>query len=1175
MKEKIERFSKGDFEYVNPSICLSESELTLTAEEKKITEGSFTISNDANQQMKGYVYSSDNHMKLVNSAFNDALNEIKYYFDAALLNAGECIKGCFHIISDCGEYALYYNIKIEHGYIQTPAGKIMDLDQFTNLARMDWAEAKRVFRTEEFEQIFLNKEESIIYRNLLKSVSTSQALEEFLITTNKKTAILLEIDKSSLEYRVGSENIADRLVITKNNWGYAEIRVSTDAAFIQLDQKYLWADRFIGNTHQVLFSIDAKQLKRGNNYGHIYIKTPLQTLTVNILCNKNGHKAIRSKLQNKAYIGLVENYLNLRQNRIELKEYLEKTQTVLKCLPGPETGHDRELVKLHLAILTGRSDLAEGLLNKLSEEAPALKQKSVIEYCVFLYLNALFSKKEETITEAAVIIRRFYDKGYNDWRMLWLLLFTDKSYEGNRASILRDIKEQFEDGCRSPILYYEAICCFNEEPALLRELSSFEIQTINYGSKNGTLNPLVVRQFTYLANKKKTFHPVIFHSLERLYKKYNSEDILSAICSMLIKGLKRSEKYYEWFRLAVLSQVKITELYEYYMYSISENYQASIAQSVMLYFIYNSNLSDRKTALLYANIVKNKADNEYIFRSYCRRMEVFTLKMLERHHISDNLAVLYKEFIGRNLPDTELSGHLPYVIFRNEITCANPNMVSVTILHKELEAEETVQLVDGKAQVDIYSDNYEIFFIDGFGNRYIRSVSYELKPYLSPEDYVEHCLDSSSNPMLILFMYNRYQKEQERSESAVILIKRVLELEGLTQSYKTECLRILTRNCYDNNNDEQLVSYLNRIDMSYISGDERVRYIDLMINCSYYDKALKAIEEFGHEGLSLNALIKLCSGWLHTFGADDKKSTLISVCYYVFTQNKYDEAILKYLVRFYRGSITAMLALWRAAKGFEVDAYKLEERLLIQMLFCENHLEDGFTVFCEYYRSISSNRLPVRAFLTYHAYRYLVHDDNIAAGMFSIMRRELFYEENEICLLAWLKKNASEDEISHNDLNFAEYSIERLVRKGIVLPFFLEYRDRLTLPDRLTGRYYITFISKPGNQVFVHYCLQGLDEEYVTEHMPDIFMGIHMKELVLFYHDEVRYYITEESPEGVFTSAEYSIRYVCNVTDEATKYNQINKMLIASEKKDDTALLGMMETYVKTEYMIGTCFRQI
>jgi hypothetical protein len=383
-----------------------------------------------------------------------------------------------------------------------------------------------------------------------------------------------------------------------------------------------------------------------------------------------------------------------------------------------------------------------------------------------------------------------------------------------------------------------------------------------------------------------------------------------------------------------------------------------------------------------------------------------------------------------------------------------------------------------------------------------------------------------------------------------------------------------TKNYYDYDNDEQLVSYLNRIDMSFISGDERIRYIELMIDRSYYDKALKAIEVFGHEGITLNKLIKLCSGWLHTYGPDAKQSTLISLCYYVFNQKKYDDAILKFLVRFYRGSTTAMLSLWKTAKGFEVDTYKLEERLLVQILFCENHTEDGFTVFCEYYKSISS-RLTVRAFLTYHAYRYLVHDDNIAAGIFPIMRRELFYEENELCLLAWLKKNAYENELSLNDLNFAEYNIERLVRKGIILPFFLEYRDRLTLPDRLIGKYYITFVSKPGNQVYIHYCLQDFDNKYVTERMPDIFMGIHMKELVLFYHDEVRYYITEESPEGVFTSAVYNIRYVCNVTEEATKYNQINKMLIASETKDDTALLSMMEAYVKTEYMIGACFRQI
>mgnify|MGYP001264987024 FL=1 len=1173
MKEKIERFAKGNFEYDNPSICLSEYELNITAEAGKITEGSFFVRNSTNKRMKGSVYSSDNHMKLVNPIFNDAENEIKYIFDASYLEAGTNVSGCFTIISDCGECTLNYNIAVEQGAIQLPGGKMSELDQFASLARMDWVEAKRIFRSQDFERIFLNEEQAYIYRHLIKSVSTSQALEEFLVSIQKKNPIYLEIEKSNLEYNAGKEDIVDKLVLTKNEWGYAEIRVSCDAPFIQLDQKYLWSDRFIGNSHQIIFTIDVGQLKKGNNHGHIYIKTPLQTLTVNVSCNNNTGMEPKYRLHKRAKAELVANYLNFRLSRTELKDYLDKAQAVLKYLPEPGDGYIKELTRLHLAILAGKSDLAKAVIAQLSEEEAEMKKGTVLDYCAYLYLNALYRKTADAIDEATRTIRSYYLKGYNDWRMLWLLLYIDKRYENNRALVLEEIKEQYMDGCRSPIMYYEAICCYNEEPSLLRELSGFEIQALNYGTKNDMLSLELVSQFTYLAGRKKTFNSVIYRCLERLYDKYGTEDILFAICSLLIKGMKRSEKYFKWFRLGVRSQLKITGLYEYYMYSIREDYQEAIDQQVMLYYIYNSSLNEHKAALLYSNIIKSKRDNEHIYRSYCRRMEVFARKMLEKHLINDHLAVLYNEFAGRIIHEDAIAEHLSHVIFRNELCCANPNMVSATILYKELDAEETVQLVNGRAQLNIFSDNFEIFFADSFGNRYIQSMSYELRPYLKPEEYADQCIKKSHHPMLLLYMYGRYQERQIPDTDAIDLIEKVLEIETLAPGLKAQCLITLIKHYDEADNEERLISCLDRLDMGSLSADERIRLISLMIERAYYDRALRAVEIFGYDGLALNLLIKLCSGWLHTYGTDEKNPFLLSLCYFIFAKSKYDDIILSYLVKFYRGSTGSMLKLLQAAKDFELDSHRLSQRLLAQMLFCENHIEDSFAVFCDYYRDVS-NRLLVRAYLTYHAYRYLVHNHEIADEIFPLMRRELSYEENEVCLLAWLKKNAANQELSETDLRFAEINIERLVRKGIIMPFFLEYKDRLSLPDTVFGKHYITYVTKPGNQVYIHYDM-GYGSEYVTERMPDIFMGIHMKELVLFYNDEVRYYISEETPEGIKKGEECSFRYVCDVTDEPTKYNQINKMLIALEKKQNSELLAMMENYLKTEYMIGACFRQI
>ena len=143
-------------------------------------------------------------------------------------------------------------------------------------------------------------------------------------------------------------------------------------------------------------------------------------------------------------------------------------------------------------------------------------------------------------------------------------------------------------------MYYEAIFTYIEEPYLLRELGNFELQVLNFGIKNQIVSRELMNQYTYLAGKRKTFHPLIYKGLVNLYRESKSNAVLSAICSMLIKGFKRKKKYFYWFDLGVKEQLRITELYEYYIYTADDGLTEPLAEPALLYFIYNSSLNDQK-----------------------------------------------------------------------------------------------------------------------------------------------------------------------------------------------------------------------------------------------------------------------------------------------------------------------------------------------------------------------------------------------------------------------------------------------------------------------------------------------------------------------------------------------------------------------------------------------------
>ena len=1178
MKDKIERFSNGDFEYEQPFICLSDEEIRLSVETGKVAEGSFTLSNSSGRVMSGRLYSSNRLMNIVNTEFEGTEITVNYQFDAAFLKEGELINGVISIISDCGEAVLPYSVQTESNYCSSSLGRIKDLFQFANLASDDWSEAKKVFRSDEFGRILLSGDVrySNLYRNLLKGASTSQALEEFLIAINKKSIIKLSTNKTKVEYNAGSELIKDKLVLTKNSWGYSEIRISTDASFIQLEHKFLWADRFVSNTHHITYSINPNYLQKGNHYGHIYIKTIHQTITVDILCRKQNEtgKVSETRALQKVYNNLVHNYLEFRLNKTSMTEYLDRTEALMKQLPGSQENRHKELMKLYLSIVSGKTKPATELLEELSSEMSILKKKAVFEYCAYLYLKALYYRDTDTINNTVAMIRTCYHE-HKDWRILWFLLYLDNQYEDNKSTKLSVMKEQILAGCYSPILYYEAAGIFNEEPCLLRELTKFEIQVFHFGIKKNMISMEAAEQFIYLANKKKNFDPVIYHALCKLYGVSKNKEILSAICCLLIKGAKKSEKYFDWYRLGVEAQLRITELYEYYMYSIHCTRQGPLAQPVLLYFIYNSNLSDRKLAYLYSNVIRYKSKHESIYRSYLKRMELFAVKMLESHHINRDLAILYLEFKHNIKSNPELAKHLPYVIYRNEIVCDYPDIVSVIVVHKEQKKEICTELDRGEAQVDIYTKHANIILFDSRGNRYVNSVEYKLTPYLNSEDFENACIEDSSHPMLLLHLFDRYQAYRIMNDKAMELRRRVLLIEELSEEDKNACKEALIDYYYENNNDELLEEYLNQLNLSLVRYEDRVKYMEYIIIRGFYRKALEAFKTYGFEKIAVNRLLKLCSVRFVSNQELGEQEVVRNLCYYIFSHNKYDEAILTYLVKNYNGSTEDMLQIWNSAKEFELDLHNLEERILTQMLFTESHMTESFRIFRNYYKNVT-NHFLVRAYLTYHAYQYVIHNVMIAAELFPIMKRELHYEENVICLTAWLKYNAFNNEINDNDLNFAEYNISRMVRKGIVLPFFTQYKNRIMLPGRIMEQCYITYHSDPGKQVYLHYRSQQQDErDYITERMPNIFYGIHVKEFMLFYHETIQYYITEESEENVKTTEIRCLKNTCEPQEDGSNYQQINQMLKAMEQQEGDTLFTMMEDYLKKEHLVGECFRQI
>ncbi len=1186
MKEKIEALSQGKFEYKLPDLYLSKKEIRIEVIAGQVYEDFITVTNSINRRMKGVVYSSNSLLTLPENNFVGKTFTIHYRFNASFLKAGDEVKGELTIVSDCGEYGIPFSAKVLAPYIMTSIGKLENLNYFANLARRDWAEAMKVFRSENFEKIVISENNNYYttYMNLIKNMSTSQALEEFLILIKKKNKINISLNKNKLEYDIFSdEKINGSLTLSKDGWGYGEIRLSTDVPYIKLMQKRLWTDRFIDNKFQLSFLIVPEEMGKGKNYGRIFIKTISQTIVVNVICHKKAdeeeekHLLLRKKTK-KIDLQMTKNYLDFQLNNINPNTYVSRMSTLLDSRYREEGSYIPKLMQIHLALLSGREEEAGRILEELSGTEKEIGERSYLEYCGYLYLLALHRKDEENIEYAKKIIRAFYTSGNPDWRLLWFLLYLDKSYDIKKELKIEHIKEQFDRGCTSPVLYHEAVLVYNEEPFLLRELGEFEIQVMNYGIENKMLTKDSIVQYTYLTARMKNFHPLIFKGLTSLYEEDKREEILSSICSMLIKGLKRSNRYHKWFKLGVEAHLRITGMYEYYIYSIDNNTDHPLDEPVLLYFIYNSNISNRKKAFLYANVIKNKSVNQEIYQSYLKKMKLFALKQLEVYEINKDLALLYEEFFcHKEVMTKDIADHLSQVCFTYQLSCDNPNIVSVTVYHRELEEEKTTSLEDGKALITIYSDNAQIFFTDSYGNKHKLYIKYTIYPLLDIKKCVDIIGPYSENPLLVLYLYNSYGKNHVVTEESISIREKLLSLDNLKDYYRSECLISLIDYYYKNCINDSLDRWLNELDIELVGSKERIKVFEYLIARGIYSKAKKMLKDFHFQDIKIKSLVDLSSGLLEGSKVDiEKDEDLLNLCHYLYQSGKEKKDILAYLIRFYYGPTKDMLSIWNGAKASQMETSRFEKRILSASLFAESNLRDTYQVFIDFCKDDKKNEI-IKAYLIYNAYRYLVHDTPINKELLKIMREELNYGSNDFYLLAWLKYNSTNDQLTEEENTFIEISIVNLEKKGIVLPFFLKYKKHIDLPGRLLDKSFVEYKADPDKQVYIHYRLISSErDEYITELMVNVFNGIHLKEFVLFYNDPIQYYITEiEDGEENITET-FTLQYDKDMPVEAnSRYNQINIMLKAIESQDDETLLEIMEQYVMSEYIINKCFHPL
>lgn len=1200
MKEKLTKFSRGVFQYKKPSLLFSQESIEFSLEAGKVYEGNFTITTKAGIPIKGILSKTDHFLKLSKTSFTGTEAKIDFTYDATNLPAGETHVGTIQVISNCGEYEIPFVAKVEVPYFMTELGKIRDLFQFANLAKKDWLGALKLFKSEQFAKKLLahDSKNEVLYHSLMKSISTSHAMEEFLISIHKKVRINLTVDKSFIEYSNVEESLEDKIVFHKDNWGYCEIHVGTDVDFIEPEHKIIWSENFIGNSFNLKFLVRKDKLNPGSNIGHITLKTQYQSFTVEVIAHGEKEEVKEDKKENLSYveqgnlISLTQNYLNFRMGRIAVEQYVTEMRQLLTQIYDSGNKELYYFLKGHLAVSVGEEDEIEECFQYMDEEKAKWEEENSTYYCAYQYLYAMKDRAPEKIEEASVAIEACYEKEPDNWRIFWFLMNVNQVYMSDARKRFEELKRLLQVGVKSNIIYHEMSSIYKMYPAFLKDATAESIPVINWMIRENCMTEEVKQFYLLEVSKLKKFHPVVYHCLEKLYEEKPGVEVLQTILSMLVRAQKVGVGYFKWYELGVEQQVRILQLYEYYMYCVEDDLNRELPESLLTYFVMNCTLPDKKRAFLYANILRHQEEYEReLVEKYREQIKEFTLKEIEKHAMNPFLAILYEELCKESEREEGVKRHLPYVMFLHELRCNNPEMIGVVVVHEEVTEEVYTPLEDGMAQVAIYTDSAQIFLVDRKNNRYSKTIEYCLQKYLSLDEYAKECfMYAQENGMLLLYLYEQLEIYHNNAQTALALRKRLLLLEELKPSFHWSCYVKLVNYYYETSQVALLDTMLGQVEMEYLSPEDRVRMMELCILRGLDEELEPLFEQYGYDKLSPKRVLVYCMKQLKNHVEQEFTPVFGEMCYYALAQGKHDRTITEFLCEHFIGNVSQLLQLWDVAKNYEIPCHELEEQIVSQSLFVEMETKkiEVLDVFLRYNQYDEKDKLVIRAYLAYQSYQYLLKDEVIHAKLQHIVKEYISLNQCMIINLAYLKLLSQKESLEEQEREYVEIQIQELVKQQIAPAFFSSFKKHVSLPYELANKYLVEYRGDSESKVILHYSYDG--KHYKDEVIENMYQGLYVKRFILFHGDTLSYYfsekkiteknvaekqVAEQNGQEEKQTDVVTIRYEDDMSETDSEYSLLNSLLVAKEMQDSKTVLELMKQYVTAKTIMSEHFKML
>lgn len=992
------------------------------------------------------------------------------------------------------------------------------------------------------------------------------AREEYLVATNKKEPAGFAVLPSSVELSDLSEPTVFSLQLAITSRGYLEIEAYCPDDFLVLSRRMITSDVFQGGSFDLTVTVLPEKLHGGRNFSCITFGTALQEIRIPVTVDVPVKITLDDYNPKQKILELTELYFDFRKGMLSSKDWAQQSLDLI----GTIDGTDRQsmflmLFKAQLNIELEQYVDAANLLEYMADLIQRLPYSDRAMNAYFSYVRAFYERDRKLTEDIRSRIRAAYESEPS-WQMLWILFQMDREYDESPGLKLDEISAEFDAGCISPILYFEALEIFRQYPRFLTDASDFELQILNLAVKlnyfTSALTTQVAEMFLLIPESELLKKNLVLSEriVKYLYSSVPTRDLLRVLCRILIAQDDRSSEAGAYYAAAVREYADdIPGIFSYYLYTLDKSQYEQLPARILEYFSDHPEELRGLHSIYYAALIECRDRRPEFFRALQDEILTYAQTQMAKGAVDRDLAVIYEDIIRSGRLSHGMRLRLFETLSTREIICPNPRMRNVMVFHDELSVYQDIQLDQGRAKIKLYSHNAVILFKDITGNIYA-NIEYERVDFMNTAEYIDLCVKGVpiSDYMLLndtMPLLRGYKDPVEILNYMTHRMNTSAFRGGYVKKLINDTVLYFSRNMRERDVYDELLVFF-KYDLA---PETKGKLIEVMIERTLFRDAFEKIREEGFAYVSPESIARLCSALVELSNYKEDE-LLLQMCEQSFLKTTFDPRIYKYMVKNYSGRLEVLQELYRAGRAYGEDYDNLPERILKRAV--ESHEDSDLIpqIFAKYYTEGADAELK-KQYMTYKAGRYLYFGEEKDTDFFKYIETDLMQRESfsTAVIVAYLKYMSDKDISGKRRTRMIEVHVKALAGRSIMLEEFKRYGRYFRLPGVLANS---VIITRFGANAKVCYDIFSRDRVvHKEEKMTEIFEGCFSRYITLFYGESVEYEVEGEPPVRVSYNS-------LNIVDDESRYCELNNIIRMRETGNMLALnLAAKEYFVKDKLM--------